>query len=342
MRIYQKLKAAIIFMVLWTPNFAFSNNFDTIKLDKQLSILNDRAFMIFPTNSAIIESNEDRNWQTSIVNEFGKVHLKFFAIELFRIGSDSLFSEVSRESNSKFLFKRKVLTKSDKLLSIMSTPTIFDSTPGSILINQLIVKTEDNTVFRVEAFINIEGYQNKNQYIQLTEEVFNSLITGTRINYRKSRTEYHQVFGAKKYLKFKLPENYFITVENTLGEFRIHKYLNYTDSNWSTASIGTPPINLYNPKHWGFNRANAIEVKGHFICKEITWLYYEDTSEAKYYKEGHKFYKRIDLVEIVIMANNSNDINELTEIIESIKLKRKFFKKNINPVNNGGDKKNRC
>jgi len=134
-------------MVSCTLNFAYNINSDTIRFDNKLSILNDRAFMHFSTKQTTRESNVDRNWQTSIVYESGKNRLRFFAIELFRIGNDSLFSEISNEANSKFSFKKKILKNSNELLSIIPTPTIFDSSYTDILINQLIVKTEDNTIF---------------------------------------------------------------------------------------------------------------------------------------------------------------------------------------------------
>ncbi len=288
--------------------------------------------MLFPTKSKILETHEDKNWQTTIVVEFGKNRLKFFAIELFRIGNDSLFSQVSREANSKFSFKRKILTKSDKFLSIISTPTIFGSNIEELLINQLIVKTEDNTIFKVEAFIDLDGYQNKDQYIELTEKVFNSLIMGKRINNKKARVEYHQVFWTKKYFKFKLPENYFVTTDDHFMEFMVHKYYNYNDSNWSVISVATPNLPRYECADWGFDTRNAIETKGNFIGKKITWYFYEDKLEKKYYKESQENFEKIDkiddtVVEIVIFSNNSKDINELTKIVERIKLKRKLWTK---------------
>jgi hypothetical protein len=147
---------------------------DTAKLEKPISILNKKVFFNFPASAVvsprvadIMAADPNENRETRIIMDNGKMRLVFFAQELFAYSGNSLFEDISAEIEPDFNFTRRILVNSDSLLTIISTPSIFDSTASAILVNTLLIKSPDNTVSRIDVYINPDACTQKKEYIKI-------------------------------------------------------------------------------------------------------------------------------------------------------------------------------
>lgn len=310
----------------------YGQSLEDIKLDNKQSILNDKAFFNFPTaavNSAratdIMSADHNINQETRIVLDIDKMKLVFFAEELYLLGDNNLLTEVSKENNT-LNIQRKTLTDKEQILSILSTPTIFDSTKNAILVNSLLVKTQDNSIFRINAYINHDAFRLKDDFVKLSEQVFQSLSKGTRKSNRNERDETVNIFGTKKNFKFTIPENYCITMDQKYDfqVFRFHKYSNYGDTNWVNLTIYTGNHPSYFYGEYGFDKDSAKNVAGKFLDKNVDWLSFYTADKQIYLKEQKIPSDKIDqglIVHIAMLSNKDISIEELTKIVESIQLK---------------------
>jgi len=241
----------------------FGQKINDLKLDNKLSILNDKAFFLFPTaavnssrSSDIMSADPNINQETRVVLDIDEMRLVFFAQELFKIGDSNLFENISKEKND-LGFKREITTNHDQILAILSTPSIFDTTQNAILVNSMIVKTQDNSIFRIDAYINPEAFKHKVEFIKLTEQVFKTVSKGTRINDKSAKVQTLKSFRTKKAFDFTLPENYCITIDQQYDfqVFNFHKYTNYNDSNWMSLTIytGNHPSYFYEDYEFDIN-----------------------------------------------------------------------------------------
>ena len=309
-----------------------AQSLEELKLDNKQSILNDKAFFYFPkaaVNEAravdIMSADHNINEETRIVFDQGDMRLVFFAQELYLLGNERLFEEVSGQVNENYKFNNKILTRKDDLLSVLSTPTVFDSTSGAILINSLLVKMQDNAIFRIDAYINPAAYSKKNEFTGLTEKVFSTLQKGKRTNKRNARQETMEIFGSDKKFRFELPENYGVTV-NQKYDFQVfyfHKYQDFADTNWVSVTIytGHHPSFFYTSN---FRRDQATEIAGEFLGQKVSWLSFADKEKGIYLKEQQIKADEIDfglIVHVVMRSNRELSMDELTKIIEAVKLK---------------------
>ena len=158
------IKTILILPFLSFILFSYGQKIETIKLDNKQSILNDKVFFQFPSkavNSArqadIMSADPNTNKETRIMLDIDKMRLVFFAQELYVSSDNNLLSTVSKDDGVDF--KSRILTDKDSILSILTTPTKFDSTKNAILINSLLVKTQDNSVFKISAYINPDAFK---------------------------------------------------------------------------------------------------------------------------------------------------------------------------------------
>lgn len=310
----------------------FGQGLNEIKLDNKLSVLNDKAFFNFPTTAKnmarstdIMSADHNINQETRIVLDIENMRLVFFAQELYLLGGNNLFDEVSKQKSA-MNFERKILTNQDELLSILSTPTIFDSTKNAILVNSLLVKTQDNSIFRIDAYINPDSYKLKDNFVKLTEQVFKTLTNGTRKNNVSARVETLNIFGTKKDFKFTVPENYCITIDQKYDfqVFKFHKYSNFGDTNWVSLTIYTGNHPSYFYGDYGFKEDSSKKITGKFLDKKVEWFSFFNPNEQVYLKEQKIPSDKIEnglIVHIAMTSNREISIDELTEIVESIQVK---------------------
>lgn len=321
----------ILMMVFIAATTLHGQTLENIKLDNKQSILNDKAFFYFPAEAknekrgvGIMSADPNENEETRIVFDKGDMRLVFFAQELFALADNDLFQTLSKEDEAA-QSKTQIFTDKDGLFSILSTPTQFDPTKSAILVNSLVVKTQENTLFRISAYINPGTYKMKDQYQKLTENVFSTLSKGTREINRDARQEKHEVFGSKKSLAFDLPPNYCVTVDQQYDfqVFKIHRYQRLADPTWIQILIynGHHPSVTY--RRYGLSEKDGKKIKGKFLDQKIDWLFFDMNQEGFYDKEQQVTCNNVAkgrIFHIAMLSNKKGLLDDLTKIVESIKL----------------------
>ncbi|MFL5764368.1 MAG: hypothetical protein ACJ77K_10550 [Bacteroidia bacterium] len=309
-----------------------AQNPDTIRIGNKQSILNDRAFFDFPVYAKnikrgvdIMSADPNENEETRIVLDLGEMRLVFYAQELFSLGDNKMLDRV-KEQNEKINFRTKVLCEKDSLFSILSSPLSFDSTQNAILVNSLLVKTQDNTLFKISAYINPAAYEQREHFQKLTETVFSTLSKGARANTRTARKETHALYGSKKNFIFDLPADYFITTDQQYDfqVFKLHKYQLMSDTSWVKMIIylGNHPSPLY--KSYGLTEKDAKTVKGSFLEKKADWLSFDIKSQNIIEREQLFDNGQVEqglIVHVVMISDQNSALDDLTKIAESIRLK---------------------
>jgi hypothetical protein len=304
---------------------------DKLTLGNKQSILNGRAFLYFPAEAknekrgvGIMSADPNENEETRIVFDTSDMRLVFFAQEPFAFADKDLFTTISK-LDEKEGYKTKILTDKDGLLSVLSTPTTFDSTATGIPVNTLSVVTPDNTLFRIDAYISPAGFKLIDQYQKLTENVFKTLTSGTRTVNRASRQEKLSIFGTDKSLTFNLPADYCITVDRQYDfqVFKLHKFQYYTDADWIQLIIyvGDFPSLVY--KDYDLSESDGKKIKGMFLDKQINWLFFDISKKGLYDKEQVIACDHIAKglkVHISMMSNQQKSLDGLTKIVEAIQV----------------------
>lgn len=345
---YQRI-LFIAITVFSTVNFSLGKTSDTLKLDKKISLLNDRAFMFFPSMSKIDEIHQDINWVTSISLNYDEINIQFSAVELFLLGDSNLFETVSKEKGNDYNnesarwkynefmsysnFIRKKLENQDSLLAIMSTPTVFHTGRLNILVNNLLVMTADRSIFLIDVYTDAIGFKNKNRLIEFSELIFRTLRKGTRVNNLKARKECYKVADSKFYFKFSVPKDYFITYNSYDLKFYIHKYRNYNDSIWSKLTINSvqPITGEYDDysENYDVNQTDFARKKGRFIRQRVNWRTFSRKFGNKTFLaiENVESKKLEDYINVFVATNSLSSMNEMMKIVKKTKLKRgRLFK----------------
>lgn len=306
---------------------------DTTKLEKNITILNNKLFLNFPAAAVasprvadIMAADPNENKETRIIIDNGKMRLVFFAQELFAFSGKTLFEDISKEAEPDFDFRRKVIADKDSLLSILSTPAKFDSTGTAILVNSLLVKSPDNTVSRIDAYINPDAYSMKDEYIRLTENIFTTISKGTRRINLEPREETYKIFGTNSQFLFKLPKNYFITIDEKydFGVFKLNKYKNLlSDTTYASITVYTGHHPSYFHKEYGYAEDKSVKAKGQFLQSPLDWLYFKDDAQSFYLKEQFIPADAIEkglVLHVAILSNKKEVLDELVKIAEEIKI----------------------
>lgn len=316
--------------IICISNFAFGQTISNLKLDNKISILNDRAFFVFPIDAKnvarqgdIMSADPNTSKETRIILDIDKQRLVFFARELFQT-NNSNFLEVLRKENGEE-FQNKILTEKDSTISVLSTPLKFDSTKNAILVNNLFVKTADNSIFVIGAYINPDAFKNKNEFQQLSEKVFSSFTKGNRKYNFKARTEVLPIFDGKKNFKIELP-NGFVVNKDKKYDFEVLKFQqvkDFSDNNWVSLTIYTGNHPSYFYGEYDLDESKSEKVKGQFLEQNVEWMYFKDSDKHFYLKEQKIPSDKIEeglVVHIAMLSNQPKSIDELTKIIENIKL----------------------
>ena len=320
-------------LLLTFVQFSFGQSIKGLKLNNEQSILKDRIYLTFPDSAKnlarpvdIMSHDPNAEKETRIVFDNGKERLVFFAQELFVLANENLFETLKGENDENFEFEYSNITVASEVIAIQSIPTKWDDTKGGILINSLTVMTKDSSLIRVDAYINPEAYKDqKENYIELTKEVFKTIKNGTRLNNLEARTEKHQIFGTDKSFVFHLPKNSIIQVDQKYDfqVFRIKSYNKLGESSWQSVLIYTGHHPSYSYPDYGFEDFTE-EQKTMFLNKAVDWLYFENKEKAIYLKEQKIESDDIEkglIVHIALTGSSSEIISNLTELIGKIELK---------------------
>lgn len=305
---------------------------DSLTHAKQISILNNKLLLTFPAGAInsprvadIMAADPNENRETRIILDSGKMRLVFLAQELFSLGGKNMFEDISKQVEPDFDFQRRILLDSASLLAVLSTPTLFDSTQSAILVNSLLVQSPDGTVCRVDAYINPDAWNLKEAYVQLTENIFKTIIPGSRRIQLKARQETYKIPGSTAQFQFTLPENYFITIDEKydFSVFKINKYKKLTDDTYTSLTIYTGRYPTFFYKEYQLSDSNAVKAKGIFLQNNYDWLYFKEDKTNFFLKEqiipadnlgqGTVFH-------VALLTNKKDILEELTAITEKIKL----------------------
>ena len=322
-----KQKLILLFSI-FISQFLLAQDLGNIELNNRLSILNDRAYFHFPADAKniarptdIMSADPNVNKETRIIFDRDKQRLVFFARELFVTSDNHLPASVSKGKGGEMSLK--ILSDRDSVLSVLSTPKKFDSTANAILINNLYVKTQDQSVFLVSAYINPEGFKDLKEYQALSEKVFTSLSKGSRRISFGSRTELLPIFDGGKKFAIKLPAGYSVTKDKKY-DFEVlnfRKMKNINDTNWVSLTIyaGHHPSFFYGD--YGFDVAAAEKPVSKFLGEKIQWLSFKSAEKQFLLKEQHIPANKIEeglILHVAMLSNNKEGIEELTKIVEGI------------------------
>lgn len=300
-------------------------------LTNRLSILNDRAFFSFPASAeniargtGIMSHDPNANRETRIIYDIGDHRVVFYATELYRLGDDDLLALLESENSEIEGMQSKILIDKERLQAFVSTPSIYDTTRSAILINSLLVRTPDNTLFRMAAYVNPAGFEALEDYKALSEEVFKTLENGSRTNSIHAHTDTIEIFMADHSFLIDLPENYAVSVDQKYDfqVIRLHKYKKNGQS-------GPISINIYTGHHpsffhpeYGFEGYNE-KPKGKFLGHQVEWYYFINEQDGLYLQEQVIEPKKLPkgmLVHVAMLAASEPLMQELMGIVQGIRL----------------------
>jgi hypothetical protein len=324
------LPGFMAFFLLFVFSFAICQEMADLPLTNKQSILNGKAWFRFPAgavNSAratdLMAADPNINQETRIVLDIDKMRIVFFAEELFRLGNKNLLNSVAMDDKN---FRNSILAEKDSLQAILSTPITFDSTKNAILLNSLLVKTQDNTLFRISAYVNPQGFPLKAQFQKLTERVFASIMKGDRRINLKPRRETFSILDGKKSFLIDLPEN-MVVIKDKKYDFEVLKFqkLNdVADTNWLNLTIYTGFYPSYFYKEYGLSAKDATETKGKFLQQEVSWLNFGNQQNHFILREqiipGNTIEERLQ-IHVAMLSNQPSVIDDLTRFIATIKVK---------------------
>ena len=310
---------------------SFGQNIQHLKLDNKQSILNDRAFFNFPADAKnvamkadIMSADPNANQETRIILDIDKQRLVFFARELFVTSDKAAFiKNIGKDDGDSY--KSRLLVDKDSLTAALTTPLIFDTSKNAILINSLLVRTPDGTIFSIGAYINPGAFKNKNEFQKLSENIFSGITKGGRTQNFKARVEAFQISGGKKKLSIDLPDGYVVN-KDAKYDFEVLKFRkikNMADTTWRDLIIyiGHHPSYFYGEE--GFEINDAERINGKFLDQPVEWLSFKNAGKQLYLKEQKIPSDKIEtglIVHIAMLGNNQTVINELTSLAEKIKV----------------------
>ena len=316
---------------IWVMAFSFGQNIQNLKLDNRQSILNDRAFFNFPAGANnvarqtdIMSADPNTNKETRIILDIDKQRLVFFARELFVTSDESsFFRNVSKDDGDNY--KSKILLNKDTVTAVLTTPLTFDSQKNAILVNSLLVRTPDGTIFSIGAYINPDAFKNKNEFQKLSENVFASLTKGNRKQNFKARTEVFKILGGKKSFSIDLPDGYVVNKDASYDfeVLKFEKIKDMADTTWQSLTIYTGSYPSYFYGDEGFDAKDAEKINGKFLGQSVEWLFFKNAKKQFYLKEQKIPSDKIEkglIVHMAMLGNNQIVITELTSLIENIKV----------------------
>lgn len=324
--------AACLFLCFTAVSSAQNGWADTTLLTKEISILNKKLYLQMPAEAKpsprvadIMAADPNENKETRVIIDQGNMRLVLFAQELYALGGKTLFQDISKQVEPDFDFSRRILRDSASMLAILSTPGLYDSAQNAILVNSLLVQTPDNTVSRIDAYINPAAWGNREEYTRLTERIFNTLTRGTRSIPLQAHTETHKIPGTTAQFSFSLPENYFVTLDEKydFSVFKINKFKPFTADDYISLTIYTGRHPAYFHKEYGLTDSTAFKIKASFLQKPYEWLLFKDDKQHFYLRE--QIIPATELGEglvfhVALLCNKPEILDELTALADKIRL----------------------
>lgn len=323
---------ACLFLLMGCSAHVEAQALADLPLPNRLGLLNDRAQLSFPAAAKvstrptdIMAADANANRETRVVLDEGESRLVFFAQDLYAHGDKALVLSVLTKKDAASKAKTTTLIDDGRLLAVLSTPTAFDPGKAAILVNTLTVKTADNLVFQVGAYINPAAYSSRAEYSKLTERVFRTLVAGSRMVPTTARTETLPIFGTTKKFRFAVPENYGLTVDQKY-DFQVFLLRPYALFGSAAASqlivyVGRHPSLMY--KQEDLTREQMQEVPGTFLGQPVKWLTHASEAKHTYLKEQLIAGDAVEpglILHVGMMADSPAAISELTAAAAAVTL----------------------
>lgn len=323
------MRCLFLFLLLFSGAAYAQSTTTGLKPDQKLSILDNKAFFLFPAAAVniarqpdIMAASPDAAAETRIVMDIGEKRIVFFAEELYTTVGDNLATGMRSNLGKDYIVKE--LKRTDGLVAVLSTPQIFDSSQNAILINSLIVKTLDKTMFRINAFINPKAFADRDQFRELSERVFSSLSKGWRVLNTKARTQVVAVLNARKMLHVDLPEGYIISKDGQYDFEVLHfrKIKDFFDTTQVSLSVYLGHYPTYFYSDYGFSKNQKEKAAGIFLGKNRDWMLFKNEEQHIFLKEQQ--FPAGDLEEALVLhvamtADRMMAIEELDGIVSTIK-----------------------
>jgi len=246
------------------------------------------------------------------------------ATELYKYSSGDFYNEVER-SAAYSIYQKKIVAHQNGMMSILLAPSTVDSAGNAILVQRMLVKTKDNTIFNIDAYISPAAFKSKDQFIKLSKRIFETLQIGSRVPHRKATAEKVNIWGTKMNFELTVPRDYNVTVDRKV-DFQVigfHRFTDFADTTWQELTIYTGNFPWKDYKHYGFNEDSAKSVPDVFINKPISWMMFMDKVKPVFVKEQKIPLEPGDgglLVHIGMVSDKLKMVDELTDIVRTIKL----------------------
>ncbi|MCF4970787.1 hypothetical protein [Nostoc sp. CMAA1605] len=220
-----------------------------------------------------------------------------------------------------FDFDRRILRDSAGLLAVLSTPLLYDSTQQAILVNSLTVQGPDNTVSRIDAYINPTAWKDKALYAKLTEKIFQTIANGTRRISLPARTETLAIPGTNASFSFVLPAGYFVNIDEKydFAVFRIGKFKPLAADDYISLTIYTGHHPTLFHKEYGIPDSAMQKWQASFLQNKYDWLVFNDEKENFYLREqiiaGDAAEQGL-LFHVALLTNKKDIMTELSAVTE--------------------------
>lgn len=326
------MKAILSICLFLLPAFqpVYSQDIATLSLETEQSLLNDRLTLKFPAiarnesrQADVMAAGPDANNETRILMDIGNKRMVFFAEELFATGTDKLAEELQAIEAPSVRYQAK--QGADGLLTVLVTPTRFDSAAEAIRIASLYLKTRNHTVVRVSAYINPAAFQEREACSRLAGRIFETREAGNRLPDLSARAATLDVYGGKN-LAVTLPESYALSKSSShdFEVFHLQKVNNIADTSWQSLTLYVGYHPSYFHRSYQFSDNEAISVAGTFLGKPVTWKDFSDQKRSVYIREEQIPSKELGVnlvVHIAMTGNTREGIHALQHIVEGIRLK---------------------
>ena len=322
----------------WLVNILFlvssnsqAQKISEIRTDNRISILDNKAWFRFPSSTKIITKDATtfsalpgNASETKLVSTIDNKQLTFSARELFLTCSGKdFFTTVTKDDQDEFV--SKVLVDRDSIIAVYSTPLQFDTTESSIMINNLLVRMPDGTVFGMAAYVNKDGYDNRKVFQLLAEKTFASIEKGDRRVITTTHNEIYPIKGTTRHFSIEVPYGYAMSHEtkDDLAILHIQKIKDIADTSIQELTITTGADPAYTYSEYEFSEDNAKKVKVKFLETNDDWLYFGDDMRSFYLKEQKIPLDKIQkdmIIHISMEATSQSGLEELEKIVQKIRL----------------------
>ena len=200
------------------------------------------------------------------------------------------------------------------------TPNQMEAVNNTVLIKGAIVKNSDNTLMLIDVYVNEQAFENKDNCINLSESILNTIQSGTRkLNTKAHDEELNGLVSGQK-MHISLQDNYVLT--NSHGPdftvFYITKIVTVGDSQ--------PTMGIYSGNYPSILSANISSSQlqkssDNILGNNIQWTYYKSASDSFMETVFNESKSNTDTKMHIFMHPKADEnLDEMKKMAESLKL----------------------